>query len=350
MSLVPASPISCARRPLLIFHALAGDLLMAVPMLRFLRERYGPDIPLVCGTEPEHQIIFRQVGFANLHPREFWVRDLLPGEAVAIPADWCFDVDSVLSLAADCDLFINPTQGCGTAFSTIASKLQLPSIGYHENADLKISLHDMLGHMVEQFFQFAQAIHASAYINDFAYFPHRTDAENIRAVVREEVGQGGRLVVIHADTKVDKMWPIEHWSAWLKMLWADEPETHVLLLGYPAIPIENYAVDLRLHDCRNLPLTVNYEIAAMADLFVGVDSCMLHAADLCRVPSVGIMTHGYWPANFGMRFADGECLAGANPPADISTEAVWQVYCRVRNRQWRSRAIQAWVMPDEAAG
>lgn len=335
------SLITHARRPLLICHTLAGDLLMAVPTLRLLKERYGTDAPVVCGAEPEHQMIFRQVGFTNLHPREFRARSL------AAQMVWDFDIDSVLPLGDDCDLFINLAEGGGPDFSTIATKFRLPSVGFHKNADLRIRFDGATIHIVERYFAVARALSASAHVNDYAYFPHRSDAQSVRAMVREEVGPG-RLVVVHADTKVEKMWPLERWAAWLKRLWAHEPDTRVVLLGYPAIPIENYAVDSRLHDCRDLPLTVNYEIAGMADLFVGIDSCMIHAADLCRVPAVGIFTNGFPPWYCGMRFADGESLIGANPPDDVAVEAVWEAYCRVRDRQWR-RAVQEPAMTGMAA-
>jgi hypothetical protein len=71
----------------------------------------------------------------------------------------------------------------------------------------------------------------------------------------------------------------------------------------------------------------------MADVFVGVDSCMLHAADLCRVPVVGIFTHRYPPAGYGARFADSGSLEGANPPCDVAPHALWKAYCRLRDRQ-----------------
>jgi ADP-heptose:LPS heptosyltransferase len=71
----------------------------------------------------------------------------------------------------------------------------------------------------------------------------------------------------------------------------------------------------------------------MVDQFIGIDSCMLHAADMCRVPSVALFSQMYSPFEFGLRFADGETLQGASPPADITVEAVWEAYCRVRDRQ-----------------
>jgi ADP-heptose:LPS heptosyltransferase len=51
-----------------------------------------------------------------------------------------------------------------------------------------------------------------------------------------------------------------------------------------------------------LPLDLAMGLVASADLFVGIDSSMLHAADLARVPGVGL----FGPtraATWGFRFA-----------------------------------------------
>jgi ADP-heptose:LPS heptosyltransferase len=51
-----------------------------------------------------------------------------------------------------------------------------------------------------------------------------------------------------------------------------------------------------------LPLDLAMGLVANADLFVGIDSSMLHAADLARVPGVGL----FGPtraATWGFRFA-----------------------------------------------
>lgn len=51
---------------------------------------------------------------------------------------------------------------------------------------------------------------------------------------------------------------------------------------------------------RSLPQCLS--ILSAADLFVGVDSCFLHAADLLRIPAIGIYSTGRGPAMFRPRF------------------------------------------------
>lgn len=327
--------IDNAKFPLLICHALAGDLLTAVPALRAMQSCFGNNIRVVCGAEPEHLRVFKALGFTNIFQTQFKTRDPLPGETVVTPCEWQFDVSHVIPYARACDFMINLTDSCGPSFGELARRCSMTSVGYQASADYRIIDTQSYRHMFERYFDVVLAIFPDEYLRNYAYFPHRSDAARICSIVREEAGPH-RLIALHADTKDFKMWPLDNWAGWLKKLWADEPETRVVLLGYPGIPLERFANDERLHDCRDLPLTVNYEIVAMADQFVGIDSCMLHAADLCRVPSVGIFTRDYPPQTFGCYFADSICLTGNNPPSDVCVESVWKAYCEVRNRQWNA--------------
>jgi len=62
-------------------------------------------------------------------------------------------------------------------------------------------------------------------------------------------------------------------------------------------------------------------IVEEADLFLGVDSCMLHVADLNRIPGVGL----FGPTSaktFGFRFSEHKHIDGNGRMSHISEEAV----------------------------
>jgi ADP-heptose:LPS heptosyltransferase len=56
-----------------------------------------------------------------------------------------------------------------------------------------------------------------------------------------------------------------------------------------------------------------------ADAFLGVDSCMLHAADLFRVPSVGLFGPTR-PSEFGLRFARHRIADGRGSMAALTPD------------------------------
>jgi hypothetical protein len=326
------SLIAAAQRPLATLYALSGGVLMAVPTLRALGERFTfEQVVVACSPSIEHVGILRSIGFTQIHPLLAPVAAPATGDQ---PCTQTFHIEPLLSLGRDCDLLINLTlnEFGGDSFSALARQIGIPSIGFHAEADhvigTRVHMHEM-----DRFFEAHRVFDRRAHLSGFARFPHRPDAGPLWTRLREAIGPR-RLVALHADTKGNKMWPIEHWADWLQRLWEAEPDTQVALLGHPASAAASaFATDDRLHDCRDLPLTANFEVVAMADVFVGVDSCMLHAADLCRVPVVGIFTHRYPPAGYGARFADSGSLEGANPPCDVAPHALWKAYCRLRDRQ-----------------
>src|SRR5205085_1180534 len=93
---------------------------------------------------------------------------------------------------------------------------------------------------------------------------------------------------VHAETKAKKMWPLDRLERLLKHFLSRHPEFVVFVLGR-----ENPDLDVGEHNeqvipCGGLPFAVSLSLLASVDLFLGVDSCMLHGADLFRVPGVGL--------------------------------------------------------------
>jgi D-sedoheptulose 7-phosphate isomerase len=79
------------------------------------------------------------------------------------------------------------------------------------------------------------------------------------------------------------------------------PEVFVLVVGSVDLGLKAGRFAERITPCHGLPLTTSSALVELADLFLGVDSCMLHAADLFRVPSVGLFGPG-GHIEFGFRF------------------------------------------------
>jgi ADP-heptose:LPS heptosyltransferase len=77
----------------------------------------------------------------------------------------------------------------------------------------------------------------------------------------------------------------------------------------------------RLVDSYPLDLSTTMAFLEMADLFIGVDSCMLHAADLCRIPGVGLFgptSH----ATYGFRFSKHIHCGGVGTMNSITATSV----------------------------
>ena len=58
----------------------------------------------------------------------------------------------------------------------------------------------------------------------------------------------------------------------------------------------------RIQDLCGIPLGITFALIGVADLFLGIDSAMLHIADLYRIPGVGIFGSTD-PKQWGFRFS-----------------------------------------------
>src|SRR5262249_37867678 len=91
-----------------------------------------------------------------------------------------------------------------------------------------------------------------------------------------------------------------------------------------------------------LPLGHALALTATADLFVGVDSCFLHAADLARVPSVGLF-FATEPHEFGTQWSHHRHLEVANPAtlnAKVVTSALEALGSDKRPRSYQPSWVE----------
>jgi len=107
------------------------------------------------------------------------------------------------------------------------------------------------------------------------------------------VPRGHRLLFVHPETRPDKVWPIEGYRNVLRaFLDTHRDITVIAASGW------DFGLD------RVVSLDLHYELAlavlARSDLFLGIDSCFLHAADMFRLPSVGLFGPTS-PAHWGFR-------------------------------------------------
>lgn len=310
------------KNPVIIVHALAGDLLMMSPTLRFFARHVGDTVRLICGVEKNIQDLLRQIGFERLMATTFSVEKIVTDEH-GERTYWTCETGPVRAALEGADLVINLLEFTGDSLASVIAQSAVPSLGFHEAATHRLAFDFQNDHLIDSYFQFAHHFLPDAVAANYMVFPHRPDGAQIRQRLAERLGADD-YVVIHTDTKPQKMWPLANWKNLLDRLWETEPDLKILLVGYPFIPLEKISPDPRLIDCRDIPLTVSYEVVAGARLFIGIDSSMLHAADFCRVPTLAIFASRYPTKRYGIKFAISRTLVGANPPDDIEVSSVFQ--------------------------
>ena len=151
--------------------------------------------------------------------------------------------------------------------------------------------------------------------------------------IRSELPPGWRVLAVHPETADVKNVPAERWTAVLDAFLAGHPDWCALLLGRRDNELHRRGAHAdRIVPCMGMPMAWSMSVVATADLFLGIDSSMMHVADLQRVPGVGIfgLTD---PGRWGFRFAVHEhVVAPEHNLARLQPEPVVQALDRVLAR------------------
>jgi hypothetical protein len=182
---------------------------------------------------------------------------------------------------------------------------------------------DVAPHAFDQHFDVARMVTGEARIEAFSESivapPHTRDmAGRVLAAVKDAQA---RLLVVHPDSFLDEksMRPAQLRSA-LEAFLAARPEFVCMVVGLWS-PEQAAIEGDRIVWATSLTLGIAAELIGNADLFLGVDSCMLHVADLARVPSVALFGPSE-PHVWGLRFTRGVTLEGGEAVQRIPPEAI----------------------------
>jgi ADP-heptose:LPS heptosyltransferase len=271
----------------LFFYNALGDHLLSLPAIRALASLFPGELAFV-GYDGMPETFFPEVRFRAVVP--FGHQPLSP-EAVAAALECC-------------DLFVCLNRSSSPALERLLQVLEpRDSIGFCTEFRTRLPFRNDK-HSVDQAFDVARFLDPGLRLSDFSYPPvlpaeSRTLSKSIRAALP----QACRLLAVHADTKPDKTWPAASFAKLLDLFLARHRDFFVLVVGVRDVGLKTGCYARRIVSCIDLPFPTSMALVGDADLFVGVDSSMLHAADLFRVPGVGLFGGRGNPREFGFRFA-----------------------------------------------
>lgn len=279
------------RGPVAFFANGIGDHLLNLPALRALDRLFPGRLRLLCSAGLD-RIFFEELAAERL---------ALECESTAVGRE--FDVERAARFARGCDLFLslNPWHSRSTG-ELLESLRPERSIGFFPTFTQPVPL-DFSKHTSELAFDVPRALDPALAIEDFDAPPRLP--ESARAAARRilsDAPAGARFVAAHLDTNPTKMLPPSTWRRVFERFLAEHPGWYVLSLGTRPQPIEGEIGSERVVRCQGLALAVSLALVAECQLFVGVDSSLLHAADAFRVPGVGAFVSTD-PHEFGFRAA-----------------------------------------------
>jgi ADP-heptose:LPS heptosyltransferase len=139
-------------------------------------------------------------------------------------------------------------------------------------------------------FKLARAIDPSVRIDTYAQpVPIPKSVDDEARARRAALAGGVKVLAVHTDTDwTDKRWSVSKFVDLLDRFLSRHREFVAWVVGMGHEDLSVGRESDRVIPCLGLPLDLSMAMVAHADLFVGIDSCMLHAADLARVPGVGL--------------------------------------------------------------
>jgi ADP-heptose:LPS heptosyltransferase len=279
------------QRPVVFHYNGYGDRLMALPAIRALAEIFPDRLQVICGID-DGDLFYRDIALARIIEIEFSWSDERNFDAVAI-ADY----------VSDCDLFISLNPWKSTSIDLLLTLLpKVPTMGFgkHFQIDLPCPNGE---HYVDIMFRVVRMLCATYEPEDFAIPPARAaDETSITTQLRQHLPPECRILAVHTQTLMPKMWPLERFAAVLGQFLDECGDYIAIVLDPQPTALQQLIKHDRVLFFPDRSLATIFALVESADLFLGIDSCLLHAADLAGIPGVALFGDTV-PQEFGFRFA-----------------------------------------------
>jgi hypothetical protein len=297
-------------RPVAFLHNGHGDKLLALPALRALCDLFPGRLRLLCASGDGER-------YAELPLRGV---SEIPFRRGDDDATWRFDACAAARAIEGADLLLSLNTWWNDDVVRLLGLLPgAESVGFFRPFAHRLSTPASF-HIVDRLFQVARWVEPSLDVDRYSYPPAFSAAVTESSLrIRECLPPPRRVLAVHTTTGPEKMWTLESWSRLLATFLGRHPDYVAFVLDPTPLGVEK-ASDRIIP--MGLPLPAAFALVGTCDLFVGIDSCMLHAADLYRVPGVGLF--GPTPArNWGYRFAPHRHVCSPTARLDgISVESV----------------------------
>jgi ADP-heptose:LPS heptosyltransferase len=290
-------------KPAVYFSTLIGDSVLTLPTLRALAEMFAAPLTLIC-PKIAFDLCFREVS-----SRLVDITGSPPvGPTLGPPSNRMLDYETLATEIGPVDLFINsvPWDVPSSVFARPLWQRLAPttSIGFPTGDAYDIVVPRDVPHSADLTFKLARLFDPSARIETYAQpVPIPPSAQEKVRSIRAALPAGAKVLAVHADSSsIKKRWPVTKFIDLLDRFLSRHRDFVAWIVGMGQEELNVGRERDRVFPYLGVPLDLAMGLVANADLFVGIDSCMLHAADLARVPGVGLfgLTR---PAMWGFRFA-----------------------------------------------
>jgi ADP-heptose:LPS heptosyltransferase len=207
--------------------------------------------------------------------------------------------------------------------ASLIARLNHPlSVGWSPRHDLTIPF-DGTKHFSDEVFDVPRLLGARCKPEVLAH-PPLLPGSAVRAARRLHalLPRSMAVLLVHAETHPAKTWPAARFVAVLDAFLHRHPDFVAFVVGQTRFTLDAGVYRERVIPCHGLSLASSLALVSLADLFLGVDSSMLHAADYFGVPGVGLFSHSENSRRWGFRFGYHIDVCGSGGMRSISVRKV----------------------------
>ncbi len=294
---------------------------MALPALRAIARTFSNRLTLISSQESE-KLFFSRLPLRGLIETAVW----------RCERGYEIDVDTTLKKIAECDLFLSLVPWHTSSLSKLVGGLR-PTISVGFCSEFIINLpRDFSKHAADLKFDVARAIDPRLGFAKFSSpLPLDRQSRGIASSIRRIVTPDRRVLVVHPEASAGaKMWEEDKFVWVLDKFLECHPEFMVFVISEGQQNLEQGRQRNQVIPIVGVPLSVAFALVGVGDLFLGVDSCMLHVADSLRVPGVGLFGPTR-PEEFGFRLGPHVHIDGKGSMQNISPSAALSALERLAN-------------------
>jgi len=281
------------QNPVIFFSSGIGDGVLALPALRAICLGFEGKATIVLTKGPDN-FLFEGLAARRIICLDMWpAKDGIGGE---------FDVEAAALNLRGCDLFLSFAQWQSSSLS----RLEFESTG-RSSPDAVVNVNlcepsDREKHQFDSVFAVGARIFPEFHIDQFSYpLEFSADVQGAGQEILRTL-EGRTLIGFHPEGSLAvKSCPDELTQEAIHCLLELGDDVVAVVFGTDSKYSKLENLSTRVLAFNYLPLSLAAYLVSRMSFFVGVDSCFLHVADICRVPGVGLFGPTCWK-DFGFRF------------------------------------------------
>jgi ADP-heptose:LPS heptosyltransferase len=292
-----------------------GDYLLTLPSLRALARVLPTRVALITSEGPS-EFLFQDVGIDRFIK--------VPMKRPGLGAARYFPASDAVQKLGPIECLISLVPWHSASLSELISLVRPAwSIGLHPDFDFCVR-GNAADHAADRPFNIVKKFAPNFRLSDFAN-PFALPRQSVAAAneVKRVIGGNRRLLVVHEETATEaKCWLPSRMQETLRVLLTKHSDLFIIVVSRdpPSFQIESLGEAAIAITRVALPFFL--ALIARADIFIGVDSVGLHAADLWGVPAIGLFGPTR-PEEWGFRFSGkGVHVDGRGSMRNISVEQV----------------------------